>query len=72
MVLYEEIRSDGKVCESGVGYVQGQYDRSEVGTWHDRGFHCESVSLHQGSALNHLLFAIVIDRLMDEIRQEAP
>ena len=30
------------------------------------------VGLHQGSALSPFLFAIVMDRLTDEVRQEAP
>ena len=30
------------------------------------------VGLHQGSALSPFLFAIVMDRLTDEVRREAP
>ena len=30
------------------------------------------VSLHQGSALSPFMFALVMDRLTDEVRQEAP
>ena len=30
------------------------------------------VGLHQGSALNPFLFAMVMDRLTDEVRQKSP
>ena len=32
----------------------------------------EEVGLHQGSALNSFWFAVVMDKLTDEIRQESP
>ena len=35
------------------------------------GFKVE-VGLHQGSALSPFLFAMVMDRLTDEVRQESP
>ena len=31
-----------------------------------------TVGLHQGSALSPCLFAMVMDRMTDEIREEAP
>ena len=31
-----------------------------------------NVGLHQGSALSSFLFAVITDRLMDEVRREPP
>ena len=55
--------------------VQDLYEGSEtvvrcaVGT--TESFKVE-VGLHQGSALSPFLFAVIMDRLMDEVRREPP
>ena len=55
--------------------VQGMYDGSEtvvkctVGT--TESFKVK-VGLHQGSALSPFLFAVIMDRLTDEVRREPP
>ncbi|MFY0383419.1 RNA-directed DNA polymerase, partial [Bacillus sp. YIM B13582] len=72
--LWYCMRKSG-VSEKYVRVVQDMYEDSvtavkcAVGTtdW----FKVE-VGLHQGSALSPFLFAVVIDRLMDEVRQESP
>lgn len=43
------------------GVVCGRSDRFSVG-----------VGSHQGSTLNSVLFVMVMDRLMDEVRPESP
>ena len=64
-----------QVTEKYVKVVQDMYEdsvttvRYAVGM--TEGFKVE-VGLHQGSALNPFLFAIVMDRLTDEVRQESP
>ena len=73
MVLYEKIRNSGKVCTTGTGYIQ--YEGSEtvvrcaVGT--TEGFKVK-VGLHQGSALSLFLFAVIMNRLTDEVRRDTP
>ena len=77
-VLREELwycmRKSG-VAEKYVRLVQDMYGnsvtavRSAAGV--TKGFTVK-VGLHQGSALSPFLFAIVMDRLTDEVRQEAP
>ncbi|KAL7841080.1 hypothetical protein SRHO_G00247710 [Serrasalmus rhombeus] len=63
------------VAEKYVRVVQDMYEDSEtvvrcaVGV--TNGFKVK-VGLHQGSALSPFLFAMVMDRLTDEVRQEAP
>ncbi|KAK3516909.1 hypothetical protein QTP70_028200 [Hemibagrus guttatus] len=66
--MYEEVRSSREV-------VQDMYERSRtvvrcaVGQTEE--FKVE-VGLHQGSALSPFLFAIVMDQLSEEVRQESP
>lgn len=63
------------VSEKYVTVVKDMYDDSEtavrcaVGT--TESFKVE-VGLHQGSTMSPFLFAMVMDRLTDEIRQESP
>ena len=72
--LWYCMRKSG-VAEKYVQVVQDMYDdsvtsvRCAVGTTDE--FNVE-VGLHQGSALSPFLFAMVMDRLTDDIRQEAP
>ncbi|KAK3543676.1 hypothetical protein QTP70_026892, partial [Hemibagrus guttatus] len=61
VVLYEEVRSSGEVCQSGAGHAVGQTEEFKV-----------EVGLHQGSALSPFLFSIVMDQLSEEVRQESP
>ena len=56
IVQYMYADNSGEVC--------GRSDRGE-------GFEVK-VGLHQGSALSPCLFAMVMDRMTDEIREEAP
>ena len=68
------MRKSGKV-EKYVRLVQDMYEESEtvvmcaVGT--TESFKVK-VELHQGSALSPFLFAVIMDRLTDEIRREPP
>ena len=63
------------LAEKYVGIVQDMYDdsitavRCAVGV--TEGFEVK-VGLHQGSALSPCLFAMVMDRMTDDIREEAP
>ncbi|KAK3556344.1 hypothetical protein QTP70_007095 [Hemibagrus guttatus] len=72
--LWYCMRKSG-VAEKYVRVVQDMYERSRtvvrcaVGQTEE--FNVE-VGLHQGSALNPFLFAIVMDQLSKEIRQESP
>ena len=70
MVLYEEVRS-GRMY---VRVVQDMYEGSAIAVscviGVKDGFKVE-VGLHQCSALNHFLFAMVMNRLTDKIRQES-
>ncbi|KAK3513892.1 hypothetical protein QTP70_032857 [Hemibagrus guttatus] len=72
--LWYCMRKSG-VAEKYVRVVQGMYERSRtvvrcaVGQTEE--FKVE-VGLHQGSALSPFLFAIVMDQLSEEVRQESP
>ncbi|KAK3558030.1 hypothetical protein QTP86_006358 [Hemibagrus guttatus] len=72
--LWYYMRKSG-VAEKYVRVVQDMYERSRtvvrcaVGQTEE--FKVE-VGLHQGSALNPFLFAIVMDQLSEEVRQESP
>ena len=63
MVLFEKIRNSGKVCATFTVV------RCAVGT--TESFKVK-VYLHQGSALSPFLFAVIMDRLTDEVRKELP
>ena len=71
VVLHEKIRNGGKVS----AIVQDMYEGSEtvlrcvVGT--TESFKAK-VGLHQGSALNLFLFAVIMNRLTDKVRREPP
>ncbi|KAK3528880.1 hypothetical protein QTP70_011755 [Hemibagrus guttatus] len=72
--LWYCMRKSG-VAEKYVRVVQDMYERSRtvvrcaVGQTEE--FNVE-VGLHQGLALSHFLFAIVMDQLSEEVRQESP
>ncbi|KAI5615474.1 gastrula zinc finger protein XlCGF28.1-like [Silurus asotus] len=72
--LWYCMRKSG-VSEKYVRVVQDMYEDSvmavkcAVGT---TDWFRVKVGLHQGSALSPFLFAVVMDRLMDEVRQESP
>ena len=63
------------IVEKYVRIVQDMYEESEtvvrcaIGT--TKSFKVK-VGLHQGSALSPLLFAVIMDRLTDEVRREPP
>ena len=71
VVLYEKIRNSEKY----VRLVQNMYEESEtvvryiVETTESLKI---KVGLHQGSALSPFLFAVIMDRLMNEVRREPP
>ena len=64
-----------QVAEKYVKVVQDMYENSvttvRCAVGMTEGFKVE-VGLHQGSALSPFLFAMVMDRLTDEVRQESP
>ena len=66
VVLYEKIRNSGKL-------VQDMYEESEtvvrcaIGT--TESFKVK-IGLRQGSALSPFLFAVIMDRLTNEVRRE--
>ncbi len=63
------------VAEKYVKVVKDMYENSVIAVrcaaGMTEGFGVE-VGLHQGSALSHFLFAVVMDRMTDEVRQEYP
>ena len=71
VVLHEKIWNSGKYVQ----VVQDMYEGSETvvrcvaGT--TESFKVK-VGLHQGSALRPFLFAVIMDRLTDEVRREPP
>ena len=71
VVLYEKIQNRGKVCTTSTGMHEGSETvvRCAVGT--TESFKVK-VGLHQGSALSPFLFAVIMDRLTNEVRREAP
>ncbi|KAK3550935.1 hypothetical protein QTP70_010122 [Hemibagrus guttatus] len=72
--LWYCIRKSG-VAEKNVRVVQDMYERSRTmvrcAVGQTEGFKVE-VGLHQGSALSPFLFAMVMDQLSEEVRQESP
>ncbi|KAK3569687.1 hypothetical protein QTP86_002622 [Hemibagrus guttatus] len=72
--LWYCMRKSG-VAEKYVRVVQDMYERSRTvvrcGVGQTEEFKVE-VGLHQGSALSPFLFAIVMDQLSEEVRQESP
>ena len=72
--IWDCMRSSG-VAEKYVEVVKDMYEDSittvKCAAGMTEGFRVE-VGLHQGSALSPFLFAIVMDRLTDEVRQESP
>ena len=73
MVFHEKVWIGREICENSI--VQDMYDdsitavRCAVGV--TEGFEVK-VGLHQGSALSPCLFTMVMDRMTDDIREEAP
>ena len=61
MVLYEKIRNSGKVSETMVRCAVGTTESFKV-----------KVGLHKESALSPFLFAVIMDRLTDEVKREPP
>ncbi|KAK3533716.1 hypothetical protein QTP70_023968 [Hemibagrus guttatus] len=72
--LWYCMRKSG-VAEKYVRVVQDMYERSRTvvrcAVGQTKEFNVE-VGLHQGSALSPFLFAIVMDQLSEEVRQESP
>ena len=64
-----------RIVEKYVPLVRDMYEKSEtvvrcaIGTAEN--FKVK-VGLHQGSALSPFLFAVIMDRLTDEVRREPP
>ena len=63
------------IVETYVQLVQDMYEESETVVWcavvTTESFKVK-VGLHQGSALSPFLFAVIMDRLTDEVRREPP
>ena len=59
------------IVEKYVQLVQDMYEGSETVVRCTESFKVK-VGLHQGSALSPFLFAVIMDRLMDEVRREPP
>ena len=61
------------IVEKYVRLVQNMYEESETVVMCAVGTSFKvKVGLHQGSALRPFLFAVIIDRLTDEVRREPP
>ena len=74
VVQYEKNRNSGKVCATCTGYVRGKRNSGELyicATGTTESFKVK-VGLHQGSALSPFLFAMIMDRLTNEVRSEPP
>ena len=67
---YEKIRNGGKVCATCTEYVRGKRNSSEVCSRNYTNSFKVKVGLHQGSALSPFLFAVIMDRITDEVRRE--
>ena len=71
MVLYKKIRNTVKIY----AIVQGMYEESEtvvrctIGT--TESFKVK-VGLHQGSVLSPFLFAVIVDRITNEVKKQPP
>ena len=71
VVLYEKIRNGGKVCATCTGYVRGKQNSGEVCSKTYRKFQGQDRNA-PGSALSLFLFAVIMDKLMNELRIESP
>ena len=75
VILYEKIRNSGKICATCTEYVQvahtGKRNSGEVFNRNYRKFQSQNW-IDQGSALSPFLFAVIMDRLTDEVRRESP
>ena len=71
VILYEKIRNGRKACETCAGYVRGKLNSGEMCSRNYRKFR-DQVLLHQGSSLSPFLFAVIMDRLTDEVRRKPP
>ena len=69
VILYEKIRNGRKACATCAGYVRGKLNSGEMCSRNYRKFR-DQVLLHQGSSLSPFLFAVIMDRLTDEVRRK--
>ena len=69
VILHEKIRNGGKVCETCTGYVRGKRNSGEVCSRNYRKFQGQSRTA-PGSSLSPFLFAVIMDRLTDEVWRE--
>ena len=72
--VWECLRLAG-TSECSVRVIQDMYDRAQTAVRSSAGLTGEfevGVGLHQGSALSPFLFAIIMDKVMEDIREEAP
>lgn len=67
VVLYKDVYSGRKACYIHIGH----YDSVKTVVSYALEFK-EEVRLHQGPAASTFLLAVVMGRLMDEVRQETP
>ena len=71
VVLYEKTRNGEKLCATCTGYVRGKQRLVRCAAETTENFK-DMVGLHQVSALSPFLFAVIMDRLTDEVRREPP
>ena len=69
VVLHEKIRTSGKVYANSTGYVQGSKTVLSCAVGTTESFKVK-VGLYQESALSSFLFAVIMDRLTDEVKSE--
>ena len=67
--LHEKVWIGGEVCENSTRYVRRQYNSSEVCSRSDGGVRVEGGTAPR--ALSPCVFAMVMDRMTDDIREEA-
>ena len=67
--MYDKSRNSGKLCETCARYYKGSETMVRCPIEANESFKVK-VRLHQGSALSPLLFAMIMDKLTDELRRE--
>ena len=71
VVLHKKIRNGGKVCARCTGYVRGKRNSGEVCSSNHRNFQGQDRTA-PGISVKSVLFAVIMDRLTDEVTREPP